>query len=54
MSREEAETRFGNNIPNPKRLGEPDEYAKLALSIVDNDYLNGTTIRIDAAQRFNI
>jgi len=54
MTKEQAQERFGNNIPNPKRLGEPDEYAKLALSIVDNDYLNGTTIRIDAAQRFNI
>jgi hypothetical protein len=33
-------------------MGHADEYAKLALQIVDNDYLNGETIRIDGAQRF--
>jgi NAD(P)-dependent dehydrogenase (short-subunit alcohol dehydrogenase family) len=54
MTREDAEARFASNVPNPKRMGEADEYAKLAASIVDNDYLNGTTIRIDGAMRFNI
>jgi NAD(P)-dependent dehydrogenase (short-subunit alcohol dehydrogenase family) len=36
----------------PKRLGKPDEYAKLALAIVDNPMLNGQCIRLDAGQRF--
>ncbi|TFV60307.1 SDR family NAD(P)-dependent oxidoreductase [Mycobacterium sp. PS03-16] len=36
----------------PKRLGRPDEYAKLALAIVDNAMLNGQCIRLDAGQRF--
>jgi NAD(P)-dependent dehydrogenase (short-subunit alcohol dehydrogenase family) len=36
----------------PKRMGRPDEYAKLALAIVDNPMLNGGTIRLDAGQRF--
>jgi NAD(P)-dependent dehydrogenase (short-subunit alcohol dehydrogenase family) len=36
----------------PKRMGRPDEYAKLALAIVDNAMLNGGTIRLDAGQRF--
>jgi NAD(P)-dependent dehydrogenase (short-subunit alcohol dehydrogenase family) len=36
----------------PRRMGRPDEYAALALSIVENQMLNGTTIRLDAGQRF--
>lgn len=35
----------------PKRLGMPEEYAKLAGHIVENAYLNGETIRMDAAAR---
>jgi NAD(P)-dependent dehydrogenase (short-subunit alcohol dehydrogenase family) len=35
----------------PKRLGMPTEYAKLAGHIVENAYLNGETIRMDAAAR---
>jgi hypothetical protein len=35
-------------------MGHADEYAKLALAIADNDYLNGEVIRIDGALRFNI
>ncbi len=36
----------------PKRMGRPEEYAKLALAIIDNPMLNGGTIRLDAGQRF--
>jgi NAD(P)-dependent dehydrogenase (short-subunit alcohol dehydrogenase family) len=36
----------------PKRMGRPDEYARLAVSIIENPMLNGGTIRLDAAQRF--
>lgn len=49
---EEAFARFGTAIQNPKRMGRADEYAKLALSIAQNDYLNGEVIRIDGALRF--
>jgi len=35
----------------PKRFGFPAEYAKLAAHIVDNPYMNGETIRLDAASR---
>jgi NAD(P)-dependent dehydrogenase (short-subunit alcohol dehydrogenase family) len=38
-------------VPHPSRLGEVDEYAKLALSIIDNGMLNGETIRLDGAIR---
>jgi NAD(P)-dependent dehydrogenase (short-subunit alcohol dehydrogenase family) len=43
---------FAKNVPHPKRLGEPDEYAALAQHIVENSYLNGETIRLDGAVRF--
>ena len=36
----------------PKRLGRPEEYAKLALAIVENPMLNGQCIRLDGGQRF--
>lgn len=39
------------SVPHPSRLGEPAEYAKLALAIVDNPMLNGETIRLDGAVR---
>lgn len=35
----------------PKRLGRPDEFAKLVAAIIDNSYLNGEVIRLDAAVR---
>jgi NAD(P)-dependent dehydrogenase (short-subunit alcohol dehydrogenase family) len=36
----------------PKRMGRPVEYARLALGIIENPMLNGSTIRLDAGQRF--
>jgi NAD(P)-dependent dehydrogenase (short-subunit alcohol dehydrogenase family) len=36
----------------PKRMGVPDEYARLAIAIIENPMLNGGTIRLDAGQRF--
>ncbi|MCP8885157.1 SDR family NAD(P)-dependent oxidoreductase [Devosia sp. XJ19-1] len=38
-------------IPNPARLGRPDEYAALVKSMVENDYLNGEVVRLDGALR---
>jgi NAD(P)-dependent dehydrogenase (short-subunit alcohol dehydrogenase family) len=36
----------------PRRMGRPDEYAALAVAIVENQMLNGGTVRLDAGQRF--
>jgi NAD(P)-dependent dehydrogenase (short-subunit alcohol dehydrogenase family) len=36
----------------PKRLGRPEEYAKLVQAIVENPMLNGQCLRLDAGQRF--
>ncbi|XP_077300884.1 3-hydroxyacyl-CoA dehydrogenase type-2-like [Arctopsyche grandis] len=38
-------------VPFPSRLGEPDEFALLVTSIIQNPLLNGETIRLDAALR---
>lgn len=42
---------LADGIPFPKRLGLPEEYANLALSIIAQDYLNGEVIRLDGALR---
>jgi NAD(P)-dependent dehydrogenase (short-subunit alcohol dehydrogenase family) len=36
----------------PRRMGQPHEFARLARAIVETPMLNGSTIRLDAAQRF--
>lgn len=36
----------------PKRMGRPEEYARLVAAIVENPMLNGQCIRLDAGQRF--
>jgi NAD(P)-dependent dehydrogenase (short-subunit alcohol dehydrogenase family) len=38
-------------VPHPKRLGDPDDYARLAVEMLENPYLNGQTIRLDGAIR---
>lgn len=48
---EEVSARIAADIPFPARLGEPDEFARLAAHIVGNPFLNGTTIRLDGAVR---
>jgi NAD(P)-dependent dehydrogenase (short-subunit alcohol dehydrogenase family) len=49
---DKLEAHWGPQIPHPKRMGKPDEYARLAVSIAENDYLNGEVIRLDGAFRF--
>ncbi len=48
---EEFRSALAAGVPFPQRLGRPAEFAKLVLSIIDNDYLNGETIRLDGALR---
>ncbi len=35
----------------PKRMGHAEEFARLACHVIDNPYINGTTLRVDAAAR---
>lgn len=39
------------SVLNPKRLGQPDEYAKLALCMIENAYFNGEDVRLDGGIR---
>ena len=48
---QEAQDALAANIPNPKRLGRPEEFAKLVWHIIENQYINGETIRIDGSLR---
>ncbi|MFD1812624.1 SDR family NAD(P)-dependent oxidoreductase [Rhodococcus gannanensis] len=48
---EKVRDSLASQVPHPTRLGDPAEYAKLALAIVDNAMINGETIRIDGAIR---
>lgn len=51
MLPEPARKALEANIPFPSRLGDPAEFASLAASIIENSYLNGETIRLDASLR---
>jgi NAD(P)-dependent dehydrogenase (short-subunit alcohol dehydrogenase family) len=46
-----AQDSLAASVPFPLRLGQPAEYAALAVHIVENGYINGETIRIDGALR---
>jgi 3-hydroxyacyl-CoA dehydrogenase/3-hydroxy-2-methylbutyryl-CoA dehydrogenase len=48
---EPARKTLAESIPFPSRLGLPSEFAKLVLHVIDNDYLNGESIRLDGALR---
>lgn len=48
---DEIRGRLAASIPNPSRLGDPDEFAALAIHIVENPMLNGETVRLDGALR---
>jgi NAD(P)-dependent dehydrogenase (short-subunit alcohol dehydrogenase family) len=48
---EEARKSLGQQVPHPARLGDPSEYAALAVHIAENPMLNGETIRLDGAIR---
>lgn len=39
------------DVPFPKELGNPNSFAQLAVHIIENNYLNGSTIRLDGALR---
>ncbi|TVQ36813.1 MAG: SDR family NAD(P)-dependent oxidoreductase [Wenzhouxiangella sp.] len=48
---EAVQQALGESIPFPKRLGKPEEFARLAAHIVENSYFNGATLRLDGAVR---
>ena len=42
---------LGASVPYPKRLGNPEEYAALAMLMIENGYFNGEDVRLDGAIR---
>ena len=48
---DEAQQSLAAQVPFPKLLGKPEQYAELAMHIISNRYLNGEVIRIDGAMR---
>jgi NAD(P)-dependent dehydrogenase (short-subunit alcohol dehydrogenase family) len=48
---EEYRAGLAAGVPFPQRFGRPDEFARLAVGIVEHDYLNGEVIRMDGAIR---
>ncbi len=50
---DEAKQSLAETIPNPSRLGDVQEFSALAEHIVNNRYLNGETIRLDAGLRMS-
>jgi len=44
---------LGAQVPFPKRLGMPEEYASLALEMCRNSYFNGEDVRLDGAIRMS-
>jgi NAD(P)-dependent dehydrogenase (short-subunit alcohol dehydrogenase family) len=51
---EDVRKSLASGVPFPKRLGKPDEFARLAQSIIENPMLNGETIRLDGALRMQL
>jgi NAD(P)-dependent dehydrogenase (short-subunit alcohol dehydrogenase family) len=49
--REDIRESLAVSVPHPKRLGDPGDYAHLAVSIIENPYLNGQAIRLDGSIR---
>ncbi len=48
---QEAQDSLAASIPFPRRLGDPSEFASLVMQMVDNAYLNGEVVRLDASLR---
>ncbi|MDR2858539.1 MAG: SDR family oxidoreductase [Novosphingobium sp.] len=48
---EKAREVLDASVPFPKRMGKPEEYAQLALAMIENSYFNGEDVRLDGAIR---
>ena len=48
---DDVQNSLAQMMPFPKRLGQPEEFARLVQHILENEYLNGEVIRLDAGIR---
>jgi NAD(P)-dependent dehydrogenase (short-subunit alcohol dehydrogenase family) len=51
MMPENVQDALGAQVPFPKRLGQPEEYARLACFLIENPYMNAAAIRLDGGIR---
>ena len=51
MMPQQVKDALAAQVPFPKRLGQPEEYARLAVFMAENSYLNGEYVRLDGAIR---
>jgi NAD(P)-dependent dehydrogenase (short-subunit alcohol dehydrogenase family) len=51
MMPENVQDALGAQVPFPKRLGQPEEYAKLACFLIENRYMNAAAVRLDGGIR---
>jgi NAD(P)-dependent dehydrogenase (short-subunit alcohol dehydrogenase family) len=49
--RDDVKQGLVDTVVHPRRAGRPDEFAALALHLIENEYINGETVRLDAASR---
>lgn len=48
---DEMRKALARGVPFPRRLGQPEDFAQLVISVIENGYMNGETIRLDGALR---
>jgi NAD(P)-dependent dehydrogenase (short-subunit alcohol dehydrogenase family) len=49
--RDDIREQLASSIPHPRRLGQPDDFAHMAVSLIENEYVNGHVVRLDGAIR---
>jgi NAD(P)-dependent dehydrogenase (short-subunit alcohol dehydrogenase family) len=51
MMPQNVQDALGQQVPFPKRLGQSEEYARLALFLIENVYMNAASVRLDGGIR---
>jgi NAD(P)-dependent dehydrogenase (short-subunit alcohol dehydrogenase family) len=51
MMPQNVQDALGAQVPFPKRLGQPEEYAELACFLIENSYMNAAAVRLDGGIR---
>ena len=51
MMPQNVQDALGAQVPFPKRLGQPEEYARLACFLIENPYMNAAAVRLDGGLR---
>lgn len=49
--RQDIRDGLASSVPHPRRLGNPSDFASLAIHLLENSYINGETVRLDGSIR---